>query len=137
MALRVCLTACVLSVAACSLEPDTESDESLLAQPLVAKQLNDTMMSDSAWSQYLGGLAPVWHSVPKTFYESPFFGSGGLGMSVFQTGSRKRLSVKLGDSRVRDHQGTGGTVWGNARLPIGEFMLNTAGDVTGVDLQLS
>src|SRR5262249_18011174 len=74
---------------------------------------------------------------PTTFYQGAFLGNGGLGAAVYQTGSAKRLTWRLGDSRVRDHQGTGGTLFGNARLPIGDLTLNTSGDVTGVNLRLS
>jgi alpha-L-fucosidase 2 len=99
--------------------------------------LDDTMTTGSAWSSFLGAFDPVWKSVPTTFYQSPFLGNGGLGASVYQTGTAKRLSFKLGDSRVRDHQGGTDTLFKNARLPIGELMLNTSGDVTGVNLRLS
>jgi alpha-L-fucosidase 2 len=99
--------------------------------------LDDTMNTDAAWAAYLGGLDPVWTRIPTNFYQSAFVGNGGLAASLFQTGTAKRLSLRLGDSRVRDHQGTGGTNFGNARLPVGELLLNTSGDVTGVDLRLS
>jgi alpha-L-fucosidase 2 len=102
-----------------------------------ALALDDTMTSDAAWYDFLGGLDPVWTAVPTSFYQGPFLGNGGLGAAVYQTGTAKRLSWKLGDSRVRDHQGTGGTLFGNARLPIGQLNLDTAGDVTDVDLRLS
>src|SRR5881392_1162120 len=69
--------------------------------PPRATGLNDTMTTDAAWSAFLG--------------------NGGLGAAVYQTGSAKRLTWRLGDSRVRDHQGTGGTLFGNARLPVGDL----------------
>ena len=93
------------------------------------------MATSEAWSAYLGGLDPVWASVPTTFYQGPFLGNGGLGAAVYQIG--KRLAFTLGDTRVRDHQNTGGTNFGNARLPIGHLTLDTSGDVTDVDLRLS
>src|SRR5690349_487303 len=105
--------------------------------PAATPVLDDTMDTDAAWSAYLGGLDPVWTKVPTTFYQAPFLGNGGLGTAVYQTGSAKRLAFRLGDSRVRDHQGTGGTLFGNARLPIGDLTLATSGDVTGVNLRLS
>jgi alpha-L-fucosidase 2 len=102
-----------------------------------ATALNDTMTTDTAWSSFLGQSDLVWTHVPTTFYQGAFLGNGGLGAAVYQTGSAKRLTWRLGDSRVRDHQGTGGTLWGNARLPVGDLTLNTTGDVTGVNLRLS
>ena len=107
------------------------------APAVTAVGLDDTMATDAAWASYLGGLDPVWTRVPTNFYQSAFLGNGGLAAALMQTGSAKRLSLRLGDSRVRDHQGTGGTNFGNARLPIGELLLNTSGDVTKVDLRLS
>jgi alpha-L-fucosidase 2 len=99
--------------------------------------LNDTMSTDAAWSAFLGTSDLVWSKVPTTFYQSAFLGNGGLAAAVYQTGSAKRLTWRLGDSRVRDHQGTGGTLFGNARLPVGDLTLNTSGDVTAVSLRLS
>src|SRR5438874_8340805 len=105
--------------------------------PTAAGGLNDTMTTDAAWSAFLGTSDLVWTRVPTTFYQGAFLGNGGLGAAMYQTGSAKRLTWRLGDSRVRDHQGTGGTNFGDARLPIGDLTLNTSGDVTAVSLRLS
>jgi alpha-L-fucosidase 2 len=102
-----------------------------------ALALNDTMTTDAAWAAFLGTADLVWTHVPTTFYQGAFLGNGGLGAAVYQTGSAKRLTWRLGDTRVRDHQGTGGTLFGNARLPVGDLTLNTSGDVTGMNLRLS
>ncbi|WP_394846026.1 hypothetical protein LZC95_01005 [Pendulispora brunnea] len=135
------LAASVTWVIACDVPSDPASESSTSTDIELGKpsawSLQNTMNTDAAWSEYLGGLDPVWASVPTSFYQAPFLGNGGLGASVYQTGTAKRLSFKLGDNRVRDHQGTGGTLFGNARLPIGELVLDTAGDVTDVDLRLS
>src|SRR4051794_2798673 len=90
-----------------------------------AAALTDTMTSDSAWSSFLGTSAPIWKHIPPSFYQGAFLGNGGLGAAVYQTGTKKRLTWRLGDTRVRDHQGTGGTLFGNARLPVGDLMLTT------------
>jgi hypothetical protein len=102
-----------------------------------ASAIDDQMDTDAAWAALPRRPRPGVDRIPTNFYQSAFTGNGGLGASLFQTGTAKRLSLRLGDSRVRDHQGTGGTNFGNARLPIGELLLNTSGDVTGVDLRLS
>src|SRR5256886_12954578 len=99
--------------------------------------LNDTMTTDAAWASFLGTADLVWNRVPTDCYHGAFLGTGGLGAAVYQTGRAKRLAWRLGDSRVRDHQGTGGTNFGDARLPIGDLTLNTSGDVTAVSLRLS
>src|SRR5207237_8005005 len=95
------------------------------------------MTTDAAWASSLGTADLIWNQVPTDFYHGAFLGNGGLGAAVYQTGSAKRLTWRLGDSRVRDHQCTGGTLFGNARLPVGDLTLNTTGDVTAVNLRLS
>src|SRR6266516_2281265 len=104
-----------------------------------AGSLTDTMTTDAAWSAFLGGSDLVWNRVPTNFYQGVFLGNGGLGTAVYQTGTAKRLTWRIGDTRVRDHQGAsaGGTLFGDARLPVGDLTLNTSGDVTDVALRLS
>src|SRR5262245_61458566 len=98
--------------------------------------LDDRMTTGEAWAAFLGALDPVWARVPETTSEAPFLGNGGLGAIVHRTGTG-RLTFRLGDSRVRDHQGTGGTNFGDARLPVGDLVLDTAGEVVAVGLRLS
>src|SRR2546423_15662395 len=107
------------------------------AQAATTLSLNDTMTTDAAWASFLGTADLIWNQVPTDFYHGAFLGNGGLGAAVYQTGSAKRLTWRLGDSRVRDHQGTGGTNFGDARLPIGDLTLNTSGDVTAGRLRPS
>src|SRR5437763_363795 len=107
------------------------------AEAATTLSLNDTMTTDAAWASFLGTADLIWSQVPTDFYHGAFLGNGGLGAAVYQTGSAKRLTWRLGDSRVRDHQGTGGTNFGDARLPIGDLTLNTSGAVTAVSLRLS
>jgi len=105
--------------------------------PRAAGPLNDTMTTDAAWAAFLGTSDLAWTHVPTSFYQGAFLGNGGLGAAVYQTGTAKRITWRLGDTRVRDHQGTGGTLFGNARLPVGDLTLNTTGDVTAVNLRQS
>jgi alpha-L-fucosidase 2 len=115
-----------------------------------AHHLDDRMRSPQAWRDFLAGQDLVWHGVPGTFYEAPFLGNGGLGAALYRHPTRPRLQLTLGDSRVHDHQDVAGpvnnlgqpaeqsvAVWGHARLPIGYLTVETAGDVTAVDLRLS
>ncbi|GAA2362581.1 glycosyl hydrolase family 95 catalytic domain-containing protein [Nonomuraea africana] len=88
-----------------------------------------------SWAAFLGELDLKWGKPPRTFYEGPFLGNGGLGASVYTVSDR--LSFTLGDSRVRDHQGTGGSLFGDARLRIGRLDLVTTGALLDVDLRLS
>ncbi len=125
------------AVGAAALGPEVWAAGTPGASRAAAPALNDTMTTDAAWDAFLGTLDPVWTHVPTTFYQGAFLGNGGLGAAVYQTGTAKRLSLRLGDSRVRDHQGTGGTNFGSARLPIGDLTLSTAGDVSAVALRLS
>lgn len=89
------------------------------------------------WSSFLAGQDLVWRRMPVDLQEGPFLGNGGLGVAVYRHPERERLTLVFGDSRVRDHQQAGGVLFGGSRLRIGYLTLETAGDVTGVDLRLS
>ena len=102
-----------------------------------ARTLQNSLNSAAAWSGFLSNSDLRWRQLPGDFYSSPFLGNGGLGISLFKAGSSKRLKIDVGHSEVRDHQGTGGSLWGNSRLPIGSFELKTAGEITAVDWRLS
>jgi alpha-L-fucosidase 2 len=112
--------------------------------------LDDRMRSPNAWRRFLASQDMVWTRVPADFFEAPFMGNGGLAAWLYRHPSRQRVQLTLGDSRVHDHQDVLGpvtnlgqtaemsnAVWGQARLRIGYLTLETAGDVTGVDLRLS
>lgn len=112
--------------------------------------LDDQMGSARAWRRFLAGQDMAWTRVPAGFFEAPFMGNGGLAASLYKHPTRQRVQFTLGDSRVHDHQAAMGpvtnlgqtaemtnAVWGHARLRIGYLTLETAGDVTGVDLRLS
>ncbi|MGW2546042.1 glycosyl hydrolase family 95 catalytic domain-containing protein, partial [Kitasatospora sp. NPDC001574] len=99
--------------------------------------LDDRLATGTGWRDFLGGLDPVWQSVPGGFYDGPFLGNGGLAASVRRPEDETRLRFVLGDSRVRDHQDIGGPLWGGTRLPVGHLTLHSAGALTGVDLRLS
>ncbi|MFE6733518.1 Tat pathway signal sequence domain protein [Microbacterium sp. NPDC057650] len=87
------------------------------------------------WARFLGTADLLWGRIPRSFYEGPYLGNGGLGAAVYGVG--KRLSFTIGDSRVRDHQETGGSLFGNARLRIGRLDIVTAGELIDVDLRIS
>ncbi|OLE25579.1 MAG: hypothetical protein AUG44_15590 [Actinobacteria bacterium 13_1_20CM_3_71_11] len=93
-----------------------------------ARHLEDRMRPPAAWRDFLAGQDLVWHNVPGTFYEAPFLGNGGLGDHQDAAGPVNNLGQPAEQSVA---------VWGHARLPIGYLTLETAGDVTGVDLRLS
>jgi alpha-L-fucosidase 2 len=96
------------------------------------------MRTDREWAAFLAGSDLRWARIPPTFYDGPFLGNGAFGAAVYRHPSRQRLIVELGDSRVRDHQdNAGGVLFGHSRLRIGYLTLETAADVTGVDLRLS
>src|SRR2546430_224117 len=70
-----------------------------------AGSLNDTMTSDSAWASFLGASDLVWNGVPTNFYQGAFLGNGGLAAAVYQTGSAKRHTPRVGDTPARDPPG--------------------------------
>ncbi|MFB8199902.1 glycosyl hydrolase family 95 catalytic domain-containing protein [Kitasatospora purpeofusca] len=107
------------------------------ARPPAHPPLEDRLAAGTGWRDFLGILDPVWRTVPGDFYDGPFLGNGGLAASVRRPQGETRLRFVLGDSRVRDHQDTGGPLWGGTRLPVGHLTLRTLGEVTGVDLRLS
>jgi len=91
--------------------------------------------SSEDWRTFLSPADLLWGRIPRTFYEGPFLGNGALGAAVYAVG--RRLSFTIGDSRVRDHQGTGGSLFGDARLRIGRLDIVTEGELLDVDLRLS
>lgn len=107
------------------------------ALPRVMPVTSGGMRSEREWAAFLAASDLRWKSLPANFYEGPFLGNGALGAAVYRHPSRARLTFVLGDSRVRDHQDAGGALFGHSRLRIGYLTLETAGDVTGVDLRLS
>ncbi|MGH3858223.1 hypothetical protein [Actinokineospora sp.] len=66
--------------------------------------VDDRLAAGTGWRDFLGALDLVWQSVPTSFYQGPFLGNGGMGMSVYLRSGANRLAFVLGDSRVRDHQ---------------------------------
>ncbi|MGH3384725.1 MAG: glycosyl hydrolase family 95 catalytic domain-containing protein [Nocardioidaceae bacterium] len=97
----------------------------------------DRMRTDADWARFLHDQDLTWGDVPKNFYQAPFLGNGGMGASLYRRTETGRLAVVLGDNRVRDHQDDLGSTFGMARLPIGDLVLDTTGDLVGVDLRLS
>jgi alpha-L-fucosidase 2 len=100
-------------------------------------RLHNTMDSPDAWRRFLAGQDLVWRRMPVNLQEGPFLGNGGLGVAVYRHPDRQRLTLVFGDSRVRDHQTAGGVLFGGSRLRIGYLTLETAADITDVDLRLS
>src|SRR5256885_16983531 len=94
-----------------------------------ALALNDTMTTDAAWAAFLGTCDLVWTHVPTSFYQGAFLGNGGLGAAVDQTGTAKRITWRLGDTRPPDHPATGRTLFAHTRLPVGDLKLKTTADV--------
>ncbi len=100
-------------------------------------RLLDAMADQQSWANYLADHDPVWRRLPDSIEEAPFLGNGGLGMALFRQPSRRAVRLEIGDSRVRDHQDAGGADFGQARLRVGFFSLETIGEVTETNLRLS
>jgi hypothetical protein len=79
------------------------------------------------WPAFLARHDLVWNRPPERWESGAFLGNGLLGANVFTTEDGKRLKWHIGRSDVVDR---------GSRIPIGDLVLVTAGDVQGADLRL-
>src|SRR5579859_128137 len=84
--------------------------------------LNDQMAGDDAWAAFLGALDLMWTTMPINWYDAPFLGNGNLGTLLYQP-SGTALQFLVGHSWVQDHRLQFGSIWGEARLPVGHLHL--------------
>ncbi len=93
------------------------------------------------WHGFLQKHDLVWESLPQVWLDAPFLGNGMLGAMVRQIGANAiRWDVGRGD--VQDHRTAGeplgacGEMLYTGRLPIGFFVLQTVGTITGGTIRL-
>ncbi|MEZ3161056.1 hypothetical protein AB1K54_11000 [Microbacterium sp. BWT-B31] len=71
------------------------------------------------WSAALGRASPSGQEPPREFFDAPFLGNGALG--CFVTIADGSVRIWIDHNLSRDHQPTGGPLWGGSRLPMGEL----------------
>jgi alpha-L-fucosidase 2 len=79
------------------------------------------------WPTFMARQDLVWKRPPAAWESGAFMGNGQLGANVFAAEDGKSLKWHVGRTDVIDR--------GN-RIPIGEFLLKTAGALAGADLRL-
>lgn len=79
------------------------------------------------WPEFLARHDLVWSRVPDRWESGAFLGNGLVGAMVYDTAEGDAMRWRIGRSDVVDR--------GN-RLPIGDFVLRTAGKLTGTDFRL-
>jgi hypothetical protein len=80
----------------------------------------------------LAAADPVWERLPGDWWEAPYLGNGMLGATV-RALDEHHVAWQVGRSDVEDHRVMN---YGMGRLPIGQFVLETKGALTGCDLRL-
>lgn len=93
------------------------------------------------WESFLGRHDPLWDRMPTRWFDAPFLGNGMLGTLVRQVGERE-VRWDVGNSSVHDHREPDDysvrspEILNRGRLPIGHFLLRTAGTITGASIRL-
>ncbi len=88
--------------------------------------------TDEDLAAVLAAADPVWERLPGDWWEAPYLGNGMLGATVRAVDDH-HVAWQIGRSDVEDHRIMN---YGMGRLPIGQFVLETKGALTGCDLRL-
>lgn len=112
----------------------TQRGEPTETEPIASRRIAAPPGID--WASFLGRLDPVWDRLPLIWYDAPFLGNGELGTLVRRTGDRE-VRWDVGNSLVHDHRGPDDysvrspEILNRGRLPIGHFLMKTAGMILG------
>ena len=79
------------------------------------------------WPGFLARHDMVWNRLPDKWESGAFMGNGLLGANVFMTDDGKDLRWHIGRSDV---------VFKGSRIPVGDLVLKTAGEIQGCELRL-
>jgi alpha-L-fucosidase 2 len=109
----------------------------------VAFQDRSAVRTDIDWAQFLSRHDPVWSELPQRWFDAPFLGNGMLGTLVRQVGDRQ-VRWDVGRSDVHDHRPISDEdykvrapeILKQGRVPIGHFILHTAGKITDGAIRL-
>lgn len=99
--------------------------------------LDNQMITDTQWSNFLRGQDLLWRRLPPTWKEGPFLGDGRLGVMVYKEPSRNQVRFSVQHGEVQDHRPQYGSLYGLARLPVGHLTLEPVGTITSVDWRQS
>lgn len=95
------------------------------------------------YAQFLGQHDMKWDRMPDKWTLAPYSGNGNIGFTVYQhkQDQKNQISINCGRHDYYDHRlphGTNENIWVyTCRLPLGRFQIESLGEVTGMDLQLS
>ncbi len=101
----------------------------------------DVAKAEVNWEQFLSRLDPVWQQMPTRWYDSPFMGNGMIGTLVRQI-SDNQVRWDVGRSDVQGHRMQDDftvrapEILNRGRLPIGHFILQTAGNIKSGQMRL-
>ena len=90
--------------------------------------------NDIDWQDFLARHDLIWTEAPKAWHDGPFMGNGMLGSLFFQQDDH-HIRINLGRTDVEDHKEGGGFLT-KPRLPIGYFLIETKGKITGFNARL-
>lgn len=79
------------------------------------------------WPEFMARHDLVWKRLPDRWESGAFMGNGLLGANVYTTDVGHSLQWRIGRTDVVDH---------GSRIPIGDFVLVTSGDLVDADLRL-
>jgi alpha-L-fucosidase 2 len=87
------------------------------------------------WPAFLSRHDLVWKRVPARWEEGAWLGNGLLGVMVYSD-AKNGLSWQLGRTDVTEHGKRADPLLARARLPIGRLVLETAGEIRGMEARL-
>jgi len=93
------------------------------------------------WADFMRRQDPVWERLPEKWFDAPFMGNGQLGTLIRKIGE-KEVRWDVGQSFVHDHREPDDysvrspEILNRGRLPIGYFVLQTEGTITGGTIRL-
>lgn len=93
------------------------------------------------WPDFFRKQDPVWERLPEKWYDAPFLGNGQLGTLIRKIGENE-IRWDVGQSFVHDHREPDDyavrspEILNRGRLPIGYFVLESEGRITGGTIRL-
>jgi len=86
--------------------------------------------SDINWPVYLAGQDLVWNHVPQNYYEGAYAGNGLLGTIFYKDVAKPNtIRFEIGRTDVYDHRAGATNIYERCRLPIGQLLLTSAGNI--------